>query len=332
MTRLALVPLVALVAVPLAAVPPSAQDLAADHARMMGLFGGRFDNNLQTWQEAEDDVPDSLRHERIHSIFARVAVPALGRDVFYVQQSLDGDPDRVYRQRLYRFAPSPDDGATVLTIYAFPDDEAVRDAHLDPARLSSLAPSDLRAYPGCEVYWTPDGDGFRGVTRRGACRVTSRSGRELVIEDDLYLDDDEIWIQDRATTAGGEYVFGHRGGEPHKLRRADAWTGFAVVRADGTESAEPAPDSAFTVVRGLALHDEGDRVALVTADGRALGITVELAQLVYQASGTAILKLALYRDGQDRAFAYTWADPEAKRVGLNLRWVQVGLTRADAAR
>ena len=310
------------------AAPLAAQE--ADLDRMARYFAGRFDNNLQVWQENEDGVPDSLRHEHIHSIFAPVEVSAFGEHVFYVQQYLDGDPDAIYRQRLYAFASGEgeDAGRIVLTIYAFPDDGAVRDAHLDPAPLAGLAPEDLRAYPGCEVYWTPDGDAFRGVTKPGACRVRSRSGGTLIIEDDLYLDADEIWIRDRATdAASGARVFGHRGGVHHTLRRADAFTGWAVLRADGSESAEPAPDSAFVMVRGLTLHDEGQRQRLVLADGTDTGLTVELAQLVYQASQTAILKLALYRDGEDRAFAYTWADPDASRIGVNMRWVQVGLAR-----
>ncbi len=295
------------------AAPLAAQD--ADLDLMMRYVEGRFDNHLQVWQQGEDGVADSLRHAHVHAVFARVEAPTLGDHVVHVQQSLGSDPDRVRRQRLYAFArgEGPDAGHVVLTIYAFPDD-AVRDGPLDSALLARLTPETLRPRPGCDMVWTREGDAFRGETRDGAC-PPSHPGPLRVAEDVVYLDADEVWTGGHPTTA------------PYRLRRADVFTGWAVLRADGSESVEPAPDSAFIMVGDLSLHDEGQRQRLVTADGRDLGVTVELAQLVYQASRTAILKLALYRDGEDRAFAYTWADPDAGRIGLNLRWVQVGLTR-----
>jgi hypothetical protein len=31
-------------------------------------------------------------------------------------------------------------------------------------------------------------------------------------------------------------------------------------------------------------------------------------------------------DDPDRAAAYSWADPDAKRIGINLRWMQASCT------
>jgi len=45
-----------------------------------------------------------------------------------------------------------------------------------------------------------------------------------------------------------------------------------------------------------------------------------------------VLKLALYEDGNDRAITYIWGEPGAGRLGMNLRWMQVGLTRTDLAK
>jgi len=103
---------------------PASADLAADHALMMEWFEGEFDNFQQVWVERETKAEHP--HEHIHSVFARVAVPALGDDVFYVKQYGGGDPTKVYRQRLYSFAPDPAEGATVLRIYAFPEDASTR--------------------------------------------------------------------------------------------------------------------------------------------------------------------------------------------------------------
>ena len=55
------------------------------------------------------------------------------------------------------------------------------------------------------------------------------------------------------------------------------------------------------------------------------GYSVELAQLTYQETKTPILKLAVL-DKEGHAFTYIWANPEAERLGINMRWMQLGLT------
>jgi len=53
----------------------------------------------------------------------------------------------------------------------------------------------------------------------------------------------------------------------------------------------------------------------------------ELAQLVYQNAKDAVLKLAIYEKENEAALAYSWANAEAERIGINLRWIQTGFTR-----
>ena len=298
-----------------------------DLALLTTWFGGRFDNHLQVWQAKGKNTPEELIHEHIHSIFARVKVPAFGAHVFYVKQYMDNDPKKTYRQRLYTFEPSADQTSIVLRIYAFLDDAAYMDSHLDPTKLAGLTPDTARATPGCEVYWKREGDHFSGQTREGACRIQSRrSGKTLIISDNLYLDDDEIWIHDRAVDTEGNYVFGHKGNVPHKLRRTREFTGWAASRrADAPEGAK-GPD-AYHFINDLALHDQGDRVALVSGDGQDMGYTIELAQLIYDRTEVPVLKLAVYEKGEDKkSLAYTWVNPEAERIGINLGRMQVGLT------
>jgi hypothetical protein len=286
-------------------------------ARFAGLFEGEFDNFQQVWEERE--ARSEAPHEHIHSIFARVTLPAFGGHVFYVQQYEGGDPTRIYRQRLYSFAADAGAAAIRLTIYSFPDEQAVRDAHLDPTRLAGLVPAMLRTTPGCEVDWKPEGAAFVGTMKDKACRVVSRrSGQTLVISDDLRLDASEIWIRDQASDEAGRYVFGHKGNVHHKLKRCRFFDGWASLRRDGSSDQHE-------VVRGLRLHDQGQRVE-VSAGGATYEL--ELAQLVYQASKTAILKLAVYEKGQAKAVSYAWTDPTAERIGLNLRFVETGFRRS----
>ncbi|MCG8419920.1 MAG: chromophore lyase CpcT/CpeT [Proteobacteria bacterium] len=306
-----------------------ARDIRADLALLAEWFAGRFDNHLQVWQAKAAQTADDLIHEHIHSIFARVAVPAFGEYVFYVKQYMDGDPKKTYRQRLYTFEPAADGTSIVLRIFAFVDDAAYTDAHLEPGKLADLSPDKVHPTPGCEVYWHRRGDHFVGETKEGACRIQSRrSGKTLIISDNLYLDSDEIWIHDRATDEQGNFIFGHKGNIPHKLRRVREFSGWAAIRKSDIGQGK----DGYHLVSDLIIHDQGQRVALATPDGSELGYTIELAQLVYQRTKTPVLKLAIYEKGSDKSLAYAWANPDAERIGVNLGRIQVGLAVKKASR
>jgi hypothetical protein len=278
-------------------------------------FEGDFDNNQQVVDEREAKTTDP--HERIHSIFARVDLPAFGRHVFYVQQYQAGDPKKLYRQRLYRFSTDEAAGAIRLDILSFPDEAAVADAHMHPSKLAGLTPASMRSLPGCEVYWRREGDAFIGRMTPGACRITSRTtGQPIVISDDLRLTADEIWIGDRAHDASGAIVWGRADGVPHKLERArwlDCWT---VQRKDGTTDE-------FDMVRGLAVHDQGHTVPIRHA-GMPERYSFDLARLRSVQGQVPVLRLAIFEAGNPQSIAYAWADRDAWRIGINLRYVQVG--------
>lgn len=84
-------------------------------------------------------------------------------------------------------------------------------------------------------------------------------------------------------------------------------------------------DDNWAWVGNLRWDSAGTRVPVVV-DGRDTGYEVELAQVVY-GEKVPVLKLAVYRTGVERALAYTWAAPGSPRIGINLRWLQAGLTR-----
>lgn len=299
--------------------------LDADLDQMLAWFTGRFDSFAQAREDEENEVEEP--HGRIHSIFAPVDLPAIGEHVFYVEQYSDGDPTKIYRQRLYRFEINAEHGDVELVIFALPDPAAAVGAHQDPAKLAGLTIDNLKAYPGCEVHWTRHGrdtadDRFEGIVPKGACVVTSsRSGRTLIIMDDLRLDAEGIWIQDRAVDPDGEWVYGHRGGIPHKLKRVhwyDCWA--AAPKGEG-------PDAEWDLWRPIALHNQGGRYAMTPSAGGEARYTAELFQATYQGERSVeVLELAIREAGKVRSIAYAWADPSSPRVGINLRYLQIGCT------
>jgi len=314
------------VALMLASPVRAQSSLDADLTQFLAWFAGEFDNNQQVFVEREQKMPAAEIHEHIHSIFTKVDLPAFGPHVFYVQQYQDGDPAKLYRQRLYTFTADAAAGAIVLRILSFPDDKAVIDAHKTPSKLAGLTPASMRAMPGCDVHWRREGDAFIGSMKAGACRIPSRaSGKTITVMDDLKLTANEIWISDRATDDSGAIVFGHPKGVPHKLTRAVSYTCYTTIKKAGAPEETSSADHYF-IFRGLQLHDQGQILPLVT-DGAPQKYSLELAELTYASSGTRVLKLAIYEVGKPRAISYSWTAPGAARIGINLRFLEAGCTR-----
>lgn len=298
----------------------AAQNPEKDLRLMMSWFEGRFDNYAQTVEEKETKT--EFPHERIHSIFARVNLPNIGENVFYVQQYMDGDETKIYRQRLYVFTPNIKEKAIELKIFAFPDEKAVLNAHLDKAKLNGLTLEKMDSPKGCEVFWRLKDNKFEGSMKPNACRVVSkRSGKTLIITDDLFLTKDEIWINDQAKDDQGNYVFGNKANVHHKLKKVKIFEGWTAVLKDGSTemTGQDAPADAWDGQRNLMIHDQGGMVKINDK------FSAELAQLTYK-NGTKVLKLGIVDNASGKTVAYTWANPEAERIGINLRWVQAGFT------
>jgi len=296
--------------------------LADDFKLFLTWFEGRFDNFAQT--NAEKESKAEFPHERIHSIFARVDLPKIGRNVFYVQQFMDGDETKIYRQRLYVFEISKPEKAIELKIYTFADEKAVLNAHLDPSKLAGLTLDKLDSPRGCEVYWrlNPARDKFEGSMKPDACRVVSkRSGKTIIISDDLFLTADEIWIRDQAKDEQGGYVFGNKSNIHHKLRKVRWFEGWAAILKSGEMQFSGAdfPAGDYDGKLNLLVHDQGGTVKLNER------FSVQLAELQHR-NGLWVMTLSLIDTSSGKKIAYSWADADAGRIGINLRWAQAGFS------
>lgn len=313
--------------------PPAAQVLAADLTEFLVWFEGRFDNDREVFFADAAGIPQDARNGRIHSIFRRVELPAFGEHVFYVEQYSRNDPAAIYRQRIYVFVADADANAIRLDIHAPLEPEALVGAWRDPVRLAGLTPAQARAYPGCEVYWLRRENQFVGETRRGGCRVESRqSGRTLLIEDDLLLSAESLWIRDRAETEDGEYVYGNRAGLAHRLRKVRPFTCWAAVLrgAEHGDSGEGTNDWQFR--RDLWLHDQGGVAILETDETPPRTFELLLRQVEWPARDRrASLTLYVHEAGNPRALSYSWTEADAERVGVNLRWLQASCTHTPGS-
>lgn len=292
--------------------------LDKDFRLLMEMFPGEYDNNNQVMFAEEAGVPEDSRHERLHHYFVPVDLPAFGDHVLFVQQYLDNDPRQVYRVRLYSFRPDYEEGAVRLSIYRPLHPDAITGAHEDPSRLDGVTADDFVHLPGCDVFWRREADHFRGYMKPGACVIESRrDGRRIVIDDDLLLTRDELWISDRAEYEDGSYAFGNRAGIPHKNRRVRqfrCWS--AIERRTGEDS--------WYFENDIALHDQGGVAAITTDEAPARRLFLRLARPEWPA-GNNRPSTVLYVHGEDaegvmgESVSYAWSGYDAGRVGINLK-------------
>ena len=303
--------------------PPPAAVQEKDFRIFLSWFEGEFDSGEQVAFAGELGIPKDAVLERIHSIFKKVDLPAFGEHVFYVEQYLDGDPARIYRQRFYSFSLDPSEQAIRLVIHIPKDADALTGAHRDPSRLAGVTPESTRTMPGCDVFWQRRGDAFLGYMKPGACTFPSqRSGKTIVVSDDLYLDDDEIWIFDRAVDADGNHVYGNKAGIPNKLKKVHYFSCWLAVKREGAGDDE---EGAWSFDRNIAVHDGGE-IVWTKSEKRDARVGLKIRNVVWP-SGPNKDSLVLYAHDEaatrpERAAGYAWSDPDAGKLGINLRWMQ----------
>jgi len=299
--------------------------LDRDMKLMLSWFEGRYDNVEQTYFQKLLGVKEENRHERIHSIFKRVDLPEIGKNVYYVQQYIDNDPQNVYRQRIYIFEPVYDRNAIGLNIMSFKDAKAVLNAHEEPEKLAGLKMDDLSAMPaGCRVYWQRQANQFIGFMDKDACRIESkRSGKTIIITDDLVLTEEEIWIRDQAVDSDGNYVFGNKAGIHHKLLKARPMTCWFSVKNEQAKSG-------WDFASGLEVHDQGGEAWITTTgdNPKKYGIRLRNVRWPY-GNNTDAFVIYAHEEGNPKAISYSWAEKTANRVGLNLRWMQASCSNPD---
>lgn len=112
-------------------------------------------------------------------------------------------------------------------------------------------------------------------------------------------------------------------GRSTELRRARPATCWAATLKDARK-ADGSEDWHFK--RGLKLHDQGGRARVEAAGAKP--VVLRMRNVVWP-SGPNRPSLVLYihsPDDPERSVAYSWADPGAVRIGVNLRWMQASCT------
>ncbi|MGY6533577.1 chromophore lyase CpcT/CpeT [Glycocaulis sp.] len=189
-----------------------------DGAAIAGWLEGRFDNAAQVQAEGDPARPHLYV---IHEGFTSEPMPGA---LIYAQLHVGGPQGDVYRQRVYAFEDTGEDGRLRMGVYTLRDPQSLAGADGRAERLAALTADDLTRFdPACDFYWHGDGGGHAGEIEDGACRIiSSRTGREMIITARFTIDADTFThIEAGQFADSGETAFDAPGGMPNIYDRLD---------------------------------------------------------------------------------------------------------------
>lgn len=260
------------------------------------LLPGIYSNANQALFDARRQVSDENRHARKEFRIARIAGGAGGEHVFSLEGDVGGETVN-YRMSLN---PGPDDMELSAT-------------------LSRETGGNWQAIEDCALVFRRRADHYDSRARGEGCAATGIAG--------MQVSRNEIWIQSDAKP------------EPYWYERAREFHCYADL--PGVSGGRDIP---FERYDDIILHDKGATHWFTTRDEtkRQIGLTLQAItwHVLNENNGNFNRNsLVLYasekmEDGSVKSHPYTFTQPDAERIGYNLRWMLVNcaITPRDKAR
>jgi len=182
----------------------------------------------------------------------------------------------------------------------------------------------------CVLYWKREDDKFVAINKGGTCKTySSYFKKNIVVKDLITLLENQIWILDSIYDKNGKLIMGRNDSIANKLKKCSFYKGWAAIKKDAVSDTSK---SKYIGFRGLVIHNQGQHTSLVDESGLDAGYEISLSQLTYAGSNTPVLKLGLHEKGEKKTVSYIWGEPKAKRLGLNIKWIQTGFTLIEGQR
>ena len=124
----------------------------ANLERLAHWLPGNYDNTAQ----AKADVQKGIRppHDAVELDVALVDSISIGRNAYYMQESVAGDPLRVLSQRVVVFTAT--DKGIVESVNSLDDPLRWRDGWRNPEIFEGMTPRDFKPADGCDITWKPE--------------------------------------------------------------------------------------------------------------------------------------------------------------------------------
>lgn len=151
------------------AAPTRNSELAPMEKQFAELFGGEYNNTAQLDVLRDAKVPESQRHRSVAISAQRINAPQLGRLVYYVEYRNLSDGGTIFRRRLYNLRHDPGRNQLVLGLLIPSNSVSLGNKATDPSKVAEIVEADFVDLPGCDLYLSQYGDGFRGSMEWAQC-------------------------------------------------------------------------------------------------------------------------------------------------------------------
>jgi hypothetical protein len=133
---------------------------------LLQMFPGHYDNTAQVQSDIANRVQPP--HEALVLDIVPIEAVMLGEHVFYVQESIAGDPKRVLGQKVVMFGVVKK--RIVQTDFALAEPHRWRNGQFNPDLFKAIMTQDVHSTKGCSLNWKrADSGNFEGANDPKTC-------------------------------------------------------------------------------------------------------------------------------------------------------------------
>lgn len=186
----------------------------ADLQELVALFAGHYDTVAQNQSDLAHGIQPP--HEALVLDIVQIEAPMIGDNVFYVQESIAGDPRRVTGQKIVMFGLVKKD--IVQTDYTLAEPNRWRNGQLNPSLFLSLMTTDVHTIRGCSLRWQRSEGHFAGSNDPKTCR--GRAGGAIAqLQMRAELSPEEYAIAEQAFDHPGHPLGAHQDDPFYRFRK-----------------------------------------------------------------------------------------------------------------
>ena len=183
--------------------------LNEDLRTILDWWNGDYNNDRQVsallaakkpiWRE---DGSGEGGHIEVTSHYRPVDLPAFGSYVVYVEETKHGDPDNIFRQRIYTLSIDEEIEAVRVKLWNFKDKQKYVGAWRDLSRLNSLSPEEMSPLPDqCDLIVARNDQKFHMPMENRKCAFGDRYFNYQVM-----LGPDSFWFRDKIVRLADDEV------------------------------------------------------------------------------------------------------------------------------
>ena len=289
------------------------------------LIQGEFDNYNQVNFEtngflSEDDIAKE-EHARLYKKVIKLNAPMIGTNVFYEQTHNGGREQAIYRKSIMVVEPNYQQHTLTVKNYSLIDeiDVVSNQATLSYKQLKILGKN-------CETTFSLLGESFVGKIDQHQCTVPSKHGGNIHIGANFVISKSGYWHLEAGYDSKGKTIFGRQDQRYYQLSRARRFTCWTAFK---TEQFKENKEPFWDFHPNISLHSQGDIAEFSTSDSQPKHYFIRLKETTFPSGKRPdVFEIFIHEKNDEaktdykQALAYTWANIETTRLGINLRWMQ----------